>query len=143
MQLATDLLFRQAQIRLAEAQAVHQPNTFMYLFDWRIPLGDGFYGSPHGAELPLIFRAFDELTGDEYVGNPPPIALADAMEQAWVAFIKTGVPSSPLLPTWPAYDSTTRATMRIDTTSFVENDPLSGDRVDWQAVAFDSLVPAL
>jgi para-nitrobenzyl esterase len=143
MQLATDALFRQPQIRLAEAHAAHEPRTYMYLFDWRTPIEDGLYGSPHSVELPFVFRTFGEPSVDNFVGKSPPIRLADAVEDAWIAFVRGQAPSSPLLQDWRPYDQTRRATMRLDVASVVEDDPLGADRQAWQAIAFDSVSPAI
>ena len=143
MKLATDALFRQGQIRFAEAQAAHQPNTYMYLFAWQTPILDGLYGAPHAVELPFLFRTFGQPSVDDFVGTTPPLALSDAMEEAWFSFIRTGVPRSAHLPTWPAYDSTSRSTMVFDTASAVEADPYGAERQAWSAFPFDSVVPSL
>lgn len=143
MQLATDALFRQPQIRFAEAHAAHEPRTYMYLFDWRTPILGGLYGAPHAVELPFLFRTFGSPSVDDFVGTSPPLALSDALMDAVISFARTDVPSSSRLPTWPAYDTTTRATMRLDATSVVQDDPLAADRQAWQSIAFDSVSPSL
>ena len=48
------------------------------------------------------------------------------MAAAWVAFATTGNPNHPLLPKWPAYDTTTRGTMVINNDWSVVNDPYRG-----------------
>jgi carboxylesterase type B len=55
----------------------------------------------------------------------PPQQLADAMHAAWVAFATNGDCG------WPKYDLSRRATMRLDTTSEVVDDPQSVERKLW------------
>jgi para-nitrobenzyl esterase len=57
------------------------------------------------------------------------MALADKVSDAWIAFAKRGDPNTPKLPHWPAYDSKDRATMVINNTSKVVNDPLREQRL--------------
>jgi para-nitrobenzyl esterase len=52
-------------------------------------------------------------------------ALADGMQQAWIAFARTGNPG------WAQYDTATRATMHFDITSGVQDDPEGDLRVLW------------
>jgi len=140
--IGTDAGTRLGQIRLAEAQAVHQPNTFMYLFSWKTPVADGIYGATHGLDRPFVFRTFGTPSVDDMVGSAPPLGLSDAMIDAWASFARTSVPSANGLPTWPAYDANHRSTMVLDETSAVEDDPYAGDRQAWSAIPFDSIVPA-
>ena len=137
--MATDVIFRQPAIRLAEAHG----QAWMYLFDWQTTVDDGRYGAPHAVELPFLLRTFGEPSVDDFVGSQPPLALSDAMIEAWSAFAHTGVPSSAQLPSWPAYDAAHRSTLRLEAVSRVEDDPLSGDRAAWEGVPFDSLRPSL
>jgi para-nitrobenzyl esterase len=50
------------------------------------------------------------------------------MASAWVAFATSGTPRSPLVPAWPAYDTTTRATMVINNDWSVVNDPYGEEK---------------
>jgi para-nitrobenzyl esterase len=45
-----------------------------------------------------------------------------------VAFARSGNPNNPKIPNWPAYTSTTRATMSFDDECRVENDPDRAER---------------
>jgi para-nitrobenzyl esterase len=58
--------------------------------------------------------------------------MCDRLASAWVAFAKTGDPNNSQIPRWPAYDSSTRATMIFDTDTRVENDPRSEIRKFWE-----------
>ena len=57
------------------------------------------------------------------------MALADKLSDTWIAFARTGNPNTSKLPHWPAFNSTDRATMVIDNTSEVVNDPLREQRL--------------
>jgi carboxylesterase type B len=47
------------------------------------------------------------------------------------------------LPAWPKYDTVTRSTMELGTTSRVLNDPLSAQRAVWDEVPFDGVTPSV
>jgi para-nitrobenzyl esterase len=55
--------------------------------------------------------------------------LADKVSAAWAAFARTGNPSHPGIPKWPAYDTTSRATMVFNDECKVENDPGRDERL--------------
>ena len=51
----------------------------------------------------------------EMVGTGPELQpLADRVSGAWLAFARTGNPSHPGIPQWPAYNATERPTMHIN-----------------------------
>jgi para-nitrobenzyl esterase len=93
---------------------------FLYLLRWPAPFMDGRYGSVHGTDVPLIFHNPElwPLTAGAKDGR----IMADRMAGAFIAFAKTGKPSTPELP-WPAYDPNTKPTMVFDTQSGAKNDP--------------------
>jgi para-nitrobenzyl esterase len=49
--------------------------------------------------------------------------LAEKVSGAWTAFARTGNPSTPGAPKWPAYTANERATMIINNEWKLENDP--------------------
>ena len=93
---------------------------FLYLLRWPAPYMDGRYGSVHGTDVPLIFHNPElwPLTAGAKDGR----IMADRMAGAFIAFAKTGNPSTPELP-WPAYDPNSKPTMVFDTQSGAKNDP--------------------
>jgi para-nitrobenzyl esterase len=81
---------------------------------------NGRYGSVHGTDVPLIFHNPElwPLTA----GSKESGAVADRMAGAFIAFAKTGSPSTPELP-WTAYNPSSKPTMIFDVQSGVKNDP--------------------
>jgi para-nitrobenzyl esterase len=76
----------------------------------------------HGAELPPLFRWNHE--------GP----IADLVSNTWVAFARTGDPRHAGLPSWPAYTTSERETMALDTTAHVVDDPFRDARERWSGV---------
>jgi para-nitrobenzyl esterase len=64
-------------------------------------------------------------------GDAPGELTAD-VQDAWVAFARTGDPNHPGLPDWSAYETTRRATMLFDATSRVVDDPDGDERRLWE-----------
>jgi para-nitrobenzyl esterase len=120
----------------------------MYLFAWETPVLDGRLGSPHAVELPFVFGNLDangvsELIGDGPEGQAERQSLTEAVQGAWIAFARTGNPSHPGLPSWPAYETENRHTLVFDKSSVVQADPLGTERSVWGDVPFDGMRPLI
>lgn len=100
--------------------ALGRAPAFLYLLKWPAPFMGGRYGSVHGTDVPLIFHN-PELWPMTAASGENSI-LADRMSDAFVAFAKTGSPSTPELP-WAQYDPATKLTMAFDVQSGVKGDP--------------------
>ena len=102
--------FRVPGLRMAIAQAGNAP-TFAYLFEWGSPAMGGWLGACHGLEIAFVFgnQGRGELAAFTGPGTTP-TRLAATMMDAWLAFARTGDPSTPALA-WPVYDPETRPTM--------------------------------
>ncbi|MFB6841228.1 carboxylesterase/lipase family protein [Streptomyces sp. NPDC056361] len=122
--VATDWFYRIPAIRLAESV----PGSHLYEFAWRSPRFDGELGACHALELPFVFDRLDDPSYAPLLGDHPPQALADAVHGAWVSFAETGDPG------WPAYDTTTRATMTFTATPTTVPDPRAPERLLWEGV---------
>jgi len=103
-----------AAIRQAENKAAQgKAPAYLWQINWRTPVRDGLFLSPHCVELPFVFN--NVWHAPEMVGTGPEIQpLADRMSATWVAFARTGSPNHADIPHWPAYDARRRATMVID-----------------------------
>ena len=121
-QFLGDYVFRMPAIYMAETISAHGGNAYMY--HWTKESGDPRLGACHAVELPYVFGNpyYTYVTAGEY--NE---ALARRVRQMWAAFAKTGNPSIEAYP-WQPYDDGTRATMVLDETTFMENDPLTARR---------------
>ncbi|MCK9485676.1 MAG: carboxylesterase/lipase family protein [Dehalococcoidia bacterium] len=124
----TDRTFRYPSILVAEGQAQHQPATYMYLFTQPSPLYEGVLGSCHALEIPFVFGTnrgeLLPLTGKGDAVE----ALATAMQDAWIAFARTGDPNHGGLPLWPAFTDRRRATMVLGSQQDVAYGPLEAER---------------
>jgi para-nitrobenzyl esterase len=132
----TDQVFRIPAIRVAEAQSMHQPSTYMYLFTWATPIFGGKLGSCHALELPFVFDNLDKPGAGVFTGDGAERQdLAGRMSEAWIAFARHGAPDIGSLPAWPAYEAAQRSTMIFDTECLVEQDPAGEERMLWDGVA--------
>lgn len=132
----TDWVFRVPAIRLAEAQASHQPaHTFVYRFSWASRAFDGRLGACHALDVPFMWNTLDQPGATVFLGEGPrPQALAEAMHDAWWHFARTGDPNHDGLPVWPAYEPALRPTMDFGDTVQVIHDPASAERSLWSGV---------
>lgn len=133
--ISTDYMFRIPSVRLAEAQAGHRKNTYMYLFAWQSPLRGGKYGAMHALELPFVFGVllpkeigiFPQKTDETE-------ALSRAMMDTWIAFAKSGTPNNKGIPQVVPYDAKKRATIVFDKKIQVVDDPYGGERAAWNGL---------
>jgi len=133
--LDSDRTFRVPAIRLAEAQARHQPRTYQYFFTWSSPARRGTLGACHALELPFVFGTLDAPTMDRFAGKGPEAeALSAQMMDAWIAFARGGEPGHAGLPGWPAYDTERRATLVFDRACALAHAPLDAERAAWDGV---------
>lgn len=127
--LTTDQMIRNDAITQAERKAAQGvAPAYMYLFSWRTPVWGGRLQSPHGIEIPFVFENLREAR--DRIGTGADLQpLADRVSRAWVAFARTGNPTHPGIPQWPAYDVKHRATMNFDDECKVVNDPGKEERL--------------
>jgi para-nitrobenzyl esterase len=124
--MQTDRVFRIPALRLAEQQ---QARVHTYLFDWASPALDGALGSCHGIELPFVFGTLHDPRAAQLVGEGPAAdRLAAEMQDAWLAFARSGDPG------WPAYDTAKRATRRLGRDSDLVWDPQGDERAFWDGL---------
>jgi carboxylesterase type B len=137
--IMTDRVFYIPCVKLAEAQAAHQPNgTFHYQFDFASPALGGRLGACHALEIPFVFDNLHQNGVEFFAGPNPPQAVADAMHRAWIAFAHRGDPNHDGIPAWPTYDTTGRSTMHFDVTCTVSEDDHADVRSAWQEIALFS-----
>ncbi len=127
--IESDYRYGAKTMKIAERRAaLGRGPVYLYYFTWESPVQGGQLKSPHNIEWPFAFdnvQICANLTG----GGPEAMALADKVSDAWIAFARTGNPNTPKLPHWPAFNAADRATMVINNTSKVVNDPLREQRI--------------
>jgi para-nitrobenzyl esterase len=117
-----------AHIQAERKAAQRKAPAFLYQIRWRTPVEGGRRLSPHCIEIPFAMQNHWQLP--EMVGTGPELQpLADKVSGAWLAFARTGNPSHPGIPKWPAYNATERSTMHMNDEWTVSNDPDREERL--------------
>lgn len=87
-------------------------------------------GAMHASDIPLVFNTVaspDTLAGS----RADRFAAARNVSAMWANFARTGRPSAPGQPSWPAYDLKTRSTMVLDVACAVVPDRFGAERRAW------------
>ena len=133
--ISTDYMFRIPSVRLAEAQCVHQKNTYMYMFAWQSPMNGGKYGAMHALELAFVFGVLlPKDIGIFPKRSEETQALSDAMMDTWISFSRDGNPNNASIPQLPPYDAEKRATVIFDKEITIVDDPYGNERAAWEDV---------
>lgn len=111
----------------AEARARQGAPAFVYQLDWKSPRDGGRLGAAHTLDIPLVFGnlAAEGSLADGAVEAEP---LSRAIQDAFIAFAKSGNPNHPGLPTWTPYTLPRRQTMIFDLASRMADDPRGAER---------------
>ncbi|MDA1299686.1 MAG: carboxylesterase/lipase family protein [Proteobacteria bacterium] len=127
----TDRMFRMPALRLAEAQAGHSDDVYVYQFNWKTDFMGGALGACHALEIPYVFASHRTPGLDAFAGSGQPgaDALAEAMQSRWIAFARTGKPGADVAP----YASG-RTTIIFDADSRIEQDPNAPEREVWSSL---------
>jgi len=134
--IESDRTMRHPAMRLAALQAAHQPETYAYLFTWPSPAMGGLFGACHALELPFLFGTLGHPLVRPFTGKGPEAqALAVRIQDAWIAFARTGRPGHAGVGDWPAYDAAQRRTMILDRQCRVEAAPREAERRFWESLA--------
>lgn len=110
-QLRRDTSFGWPAYRWAGLQSARgKGKAWVYYFDR--PTAQNPDGSPHGAEVALVFSNPDQRPGRLPWGEAER-AISDRMQHYWVNFATTGDPNGAGLPAWPAFDMATQRVMLL------------------------------
>lgn len=127
--LETDASLFYPATRLAEAQAAHQPRTFMYRFNFPSAYEAGRLGACHA--LDVAFALGNTTRVPDFAGSDEATRrVSAAMLAAWSAFARSGDPSPAGLE-WPPYSSADRATLLIDDPCQIVSAPNEARRAAW------------
>ncbi|MGE4605796.1 MAG: carboxylesterase/lipase family protein, partial [Myxococcota bacterium] len=133
--IESDRSFRVPGIRIAEAQCIHQPQTFSYLLTWKSPAARGLLGACHALELPFVFGTLGAPTMDRFAGTGADAdLLSETMMDSWLAFARSGDPGCDALPNWDGYDAGRRATMLFDRDCELVDAPYDTERAAWDQI---------
>lgn len=119
----------------AEARARQGSPAYVYQLDWKSPKDGGKWGAPHTLDIPLVFGTLDapgSITGVSAEAR----AVSDAMQDAFVAFARSGRPDHPSLPTWEPYRLAARETMIFDVAPRMADDPRGAERALFARVPY-------
>ena len=115
-------------LRVADAHVRAGATAFVYRFDYA-PAAGRFTGLAfHSSELAFVWEKLrpNALSAVEQ--------LANAMHDAWCAFIRGEAPQASNLPPWPAYNLNSRPTMLLDSTSRLEDEPQEAEFDLWNGL---------
>jgi carboxylesterase type B len=125
----SDRIFHLPATRLAERHAAHADATFAYRFDWSPPL----LGAFHGIEVPFVFGTIRDPVLRASLGlTRAARQLSARMQDAWIAFARSGDPACEGLPPWPRYDRERRATLLLDGRCSVRESPFESVLGFWE-----------
>jgi para-nitrobenzyl esterase len=128
MAIQTDSQFRIPDVRLAEIQHSRGVKAYNYLFNWESSVPG--LGSCHALDVGFVFNTCDA----GFHGSGPAVEkLAGFMQDAWLAFARTGDPSCDSLGKWPLYGKS-RNTMILGKDSHVETAPYEDERRIWDSI---------
>lgn len=133
--ISTDQVFRAGTTRLLELHAAHTPDTYAYLFTWQATAPDRPQGAIHALDLPFVFGTLDLSEIGRLAGRTPAAyALSAQMQDAWLAFARTGSPRTENLPEWRPYAPPRRATMLLNEQPALVDAPMEQERAVWEPV---------
>jgi para-nitrobenzyl esterase len=95
--IQTDGVFRIPALRFIEAQRKYGAPVYNYLFSWRP--SQHSLGACHCLELGFVFGSHEE----KFCGSGPVVdAIAQNIQDAWLAFARASDPNCNSLGSWPA-----------------------------------------
>jgi para-nitrobenzyl esterase len=127
-------MWHSAVVMAERKAALKAAPVYMYQFAYEseVPVAPGVpYPQKSAHAMEIVFKFNHPELSPEAGLRPERFAAARNMSAAWAAFARTGNPSHPGIPSWPAYDTERRATMRLDAECRVVDDPFSEERKLW------------
>jgi para-nitrobenzyl esterase len=126
----SDFMFRTPALQMTEEHQRRGIPVYSYLFTWKSPALDGLLGACHALELGFVFGTHDA----QFCGSGPDAdRLSQRMQNAWLAFARTGNPTCPSLGDWPKYGEQ-RRTMLLGSDCRLEEAPYEEERQAWEIV---------
>ena len=135
--IQTDLMFHIPVLELVEAQRDNKQKVYNYLFTWKSPAMGGFLGACHGLEIGFVFGMLEKLF---HGTGPDAVKLSRTIQDAWLAFARTGDPGCDSIGDWPVYGSN-RATMMLGNPCRVQEMAYEEERSVWDRVQRKRVMP--
>src|SRR5437667_6304917 len=131
--LASHRAFGFDVLTMAERKvALERAPVYKYQFAWEAPAGAPGLRAYHELETTFVFDNTTKVPAQSG-GGPEAAALAAKVSEAWMAFARSGHPSTPKLP-WPAYTKEGHSVMVFNNESKVAFDPSVAERHVWATV---------
>jgi para-nitrobenzyl esterase len=90
--MQSDYFYRIPARKIARDASTVGVTAYLYEFSWPSHRFEGRLGAAHGLEIPFVFNQLVSAAGAEITGPGAPPALAQAMHEAWVRYVKQGDP---------------------------------------------------
>lgn len=127
----SDRMFRIPALRIAEAQARYRNDVFVGHFDY----DEGPMGACHGIDLPLVFGHTDTAIGKALTGGSDSARkLSRQVQGAWIAFARSGNPSTDAIGIWKPWQQHAQHAMHFRKNTRVGKDPARHIRHLWEGV---------
>jgi para-nitrobenzyl esterase len=130
-----DRIFHVPASRLVDVRrAARSAPTWRYLFAWTPPLAGRRIGACHALEVPFVFGTLRQPWLRPLLGSTrSALALARRMQDAWIAFARSGSPEHERLPTWPSC-GVAHETLVLDRECALGGEPFAERRTFWERV---------
>jgi len=113
--------------QMLEAHGSRGNPAYGYMFTWKAPVKGGLFGAFHGMDGGFLWGTYNP----DIVGTDPAAdVLSQNVQDAWIAFARTGSPQCEGLGEWPVYDER-RKTMLFGKPSGIEEAPFEKERRIW------------
>jgi para-nitrobenzyl esterase len=127
--LVTDFHFGAPTEQFVRAHAERGNRVHRYELQWASPRPG--LGACHDTCLPLVFGTMD--TAPVLAGRGADATrMSETVQDAWIAFIRSGDPSTAALGAWPIYGGRERATMLLGATSRVVEHHRAAEMAVWE-----------
>jgi para-nitrobenzyl esterase len=127
-----DRVFRLPALALAERHAASGAGAYVYRFDYRPALAPMRVGACHAVEIPFVFGSVTSPLLRPLLGfGESPRVIARRMQDAWIAFARSGDPSGDAAAHWPMHDVERRSTRIFGERDTIEHAPGEASRRFW------------
>jgi para-nitrobenzyl esterase len=124
-----------AAIVEAELRAQQGAPVFAYQLDWSSPQDGGKWGAPHTLDIPLVFGTLDAPGSITGTGDSAR-TVSRQLQDAFIAFSRSGNPNHDGIPTWEPYTLPRRQTLVFNTPPKLSDDPRGAERRLFEKVPF-------